>query len=141
MSPLCFRLSPSSGARRPRNLAFILIFSACFLSGGCYHMTVETGAPPSAHVVSDKSLPALFLGLVAPNPVVTARKCPLGVAKVETGLSPSNALVSVITLGIYTPMTVRATCTQGAPPVSYPPLISGSRILRAASLEGTGVAH
>ena len=104
-------------------------------------MTVETGAPPSTHVVSDKSVPAWFVGLVPPSTVVTVRRCPLGVAKVETGLSVSNALVSVVTLGIYTPMTVRATCTQGAPPVSSPPVMSGSRILRAASLEGTAIAH
>ncbi len=140
MSPLSFLLSTRSGARL-RGLATALTLPAFVLTGGCYHMTVETGAPPSTHVVSDKSVPAWFVGLVPPNTVVTVRRCPLGVAKLETGLSVSNALVSVVTLGIYTPMTVRATCTQGAPPVSSPPVMSGSRILRAASLEGTGISH
>ena len=140
MSPLSFLFTALLGAKRSRRHAVGLLLPALMVTGGCYHMTVETGAPPSTRVVSDKSVSAWFVGLVPPNTVVTVRRCPLGVAKVETGLSVSNALVSVVTLGIYTPMTVRATCTQGAPPVSYPPVMSGSRILRAASLEGTGIA-
>ncbi len=140
MSSLSFLLSGPVGAQRSRRRVARVLLPALMLTGGCYHMTVETGAPPSTHIVSDKSVPAWFVGLVPPNTVVTVRRCPLGVAKVETGLSVSNALVSVVTLGIYTPMTVRATCTQGTPPVSYPPIMSGSRILRAASLEGTGAA-
>ena len=116
-----------------------LLVLAVLPTGACYHMTVDTGVPASTHVVADKAVPAWFVGLVPPNTVVTGRRCPLGVAKVETGVSVSNALVSIFTLGIYTPMTVRATCLEGTPPVAYPPVISGSKILRAASLDRSGV--
>jgi hypothetical protein len=37
-------------------------------------------------------------------------KCPNGVSKVETQLSFVNMLVGNLTLGIYTPMSIKVTC-------------------------------
>ena len=86
---------------------------AALLLGGCYHATIETGAKPSTVVVEKKWASGWIFGLVAPSTIETQAKCPNGVAKVETQLSFLNMLVSVLTLHIYTPMDIRATCAEG----------------------------
>jgi Bor protein len=88
--------------------AFVAV--ACVVSIGCYHATVETGAPPSPEVINKSFASGWILGLVPPSTVSTAAKCPNGAAKVETQLSFVNQLVSFLTLGIYTPMEIRVTC-------------------------------
>src|ERR1041384_1774606 len=80
------------------------------LSLGCYHATVETGAPASNEIVSKSFASGWIFGLVPPSTVATAAKCPNGVAKVETQLSFVNQLVSFLTLYIYTPMNIKVTC-------------------------------
>jgi hypothetical protein len=92
--------------RSPR--AFLVV--ACVLSLGCYHATVETGAPPSLEVIDKSFASAWIYGLVPPSTISTAAKCPNGPAKVETKLSFVNQLVSFLTLGIYTPMRITVTC-------------------------------
>ncbi|HET6579197.1 MAG TPA: hypothetical protein VFG66_12795 [Gemmatimonadales bacterium] len=92
--------------RSPR--AFLLV--ACVLSLGCYHATVETGAPPSPEVIDKSFASGWIYGLVPPSTVSTAARCPNGPAKVETRLSFVNQLVSFLTLGIYTPMQITVTC-------------------------------
>ncbi|MCZ6915454.1 MAG: Bor family protein [Gemmatimonadetes bacterium] len=77
---------------------------------GCYHATIETGLPPSDRTLEDAWAPAWIGGLVSPKTVETAERCPDGVAKVETQLSFLNQLVSVLTIGIYTPMSIKVTC-------------------------------
>ena len=79
---------------------------------GCYHATVETAATPSTQTVEKKWASGWIYGLVPPSTISTKEKCPNGVAKVETQLSFANQLVSILTLGIYTPMDIRATCAQ-----------------------------
>jgi hypothetical protein len=62
-------------------------------------------------VVVEKSFASSWIyGLVPPSTVETAAKCPNGVAKVETQLSFVNQLVGALTLGIYTPMSIKVTC-------------------------------
>ena len=80
------------------------------LSLGCYHATIETGAPPSNEVISKSFASGWIFGLVPPSTVATAAKCPDGVAKVETKLSFVNQLVSFLTLSIYAPMNIKVTC-------------------------------
>jgi hypothetical protein len=100
--------------------------SACALlalSIGCYHATIETGATPSAEVISKSFASGWIFGLVPPSTVSTAAKCPAGAAKVETQLSFVNQLVSLLTLGIYTPMAIKVTCAAagtGAAPNRAP---------------------
>ncbi|HET6836584.1 MAG TPA: Bor family protein [Gemmatimonadales bacterium] len=89
---------------------------ASILLAGCYHATVETGATPST-VVIDKSFASSWIyGLVPPDVVSTAEKCPEGVAKVETQHTFVNQLVGILTLGIYTPMQIKVTCAVGGSP-------------------------
>jgi hypothetical protein len=49
---------------------------------------------------------------VPPKIVETAERCPDGVAKVETRLSFLNQVVAILTLGIYTPMSIKVTCAS-----------------------------
>ena len=79
---------------------------------GCYHATVETGLTPSPQTIEKKWASSWVYGLVPPSTVETQAKCANGVAKVETQLSFLNQLVGVLTLGIYTPMEITATCAQ-----------------------------
>lgn len=101
----------SMGNAWSRGLAVGLLTLA---GSACYHATVETGATPSTQVVSRSFAASWIGGLVPPSLTETTAKCPNGVAKVETQLSFVNMLVGVITLGIYTPMSVKATCAAPA---------------------------
>jgi len=61
--------------------------------------------------VIDKSFaPGWIYGLVPSSTISTAAKCPNGAAKVERQLSFVNHVVSLLTLGIHTPMQVTVTC-------------------------------
>jgi len=77
---------------------------------GCYHATIETGLPASNQVITQDFASCWVFGLVPPKTVEAASKCPNGVARVETQLSFVNGLVGILTLGIYTPMTIEVTC-------------------------------
>ena len=81
-----------------------------FASGACYHATVNTGRPLSMETVEKPFASAWILGLVPPSTVDVAAECSNGVARFETQQSFVNGLVGVITLGIYTPMTIKVTC-------------------------------
>jgi Bor protein len=92
---------------------------------GCYHATIETGAAPSEQVI-ERCCEAGFLGgLVPPRAVRSEAACPNGVARVETARSFSNVVFTVLTAGLYSPMSVRITCaaapTVAAAQASMPP--------------------
>jgi hypothetical protein len=89
----------------------IVVAVSCLIaSAGCYHATIETGATPSTETIEQGFASSWVYGLVPPSTVATAAKCTHGVAKVETQLSFVNGLVGVLTLGIYTPMSIKVTC-------------------------------
>lgn len=77
---------------------------------GCYHATIETGAPPSPQTLERPWADGWFYGLVSPSTTETASRCPNGVSRIETKLSFANQLVGMITSGIYSPMNIKVTC-------------------------------
>ena len=77
---------------------------------GCWHVTVTSGARPSATVVDQPFAHSFVIGLVPPVEINVKDHCPNGVAKVETEHSFVNGLVTVLTGSIYTPIHVRVTC-------------------------------
>ncbi len=79
----------------------------------CYHATIETGLPAGNDIIDKSFASGWIYGLVPPSPVSTMAKCPHGAAKVETQLSFVNQLVNFLTLGIYTPMSIKVTCASG----------------------------
>jgi hypothetical protein len=96
---------------RTASLLVFLAFMALSATG-CYHATVETGLTPSSEVIEESFASGWIYGLVPPNTISAQVKCKHGVAKVETQHSFVNELVSFITLGIYTPMSIKVTCAS-----------------------------
>ena len=94
-------------------LLFALVFCMIALTG-CYTTTTETGRMPSNITVNKNWATGWFYGLVPPSTVEVAARCPDGVAKVMTQISFLNRLAGVVTLGIYTPMTIQVTCARAS---------------------------
>ncbi|MGH7586040.1 MAG: Bor family protein [Gemmatimonadales bacterium] len=90
------------------------VIALTVLLGACYHATIDTGKTPSPTTVEKQWASSWIFGLVPPSTVETAAQCPSGVARVETQLSFVNQLVSLLTLGIYTPMDIRVTCAAAS---------------------------
>jgi len=93
----------------------------------CYHVTVDTGKPPSPQTIERPWAPSFIGGLVPPATVETASRCPNGVSRVETQLSFLNMLVGFLTFSIFTPMTIQVVCAasgsdDGAAPPSAVPI-------------------
>jgi hypothetical protein len=87
--------------------------------GACYHVAIETGAPATEQVIRENWSNGFLFGLVPPDVMMTASRCPNGVSKVETEHSFLNVLATAVTVGLYTPVTVAVTCSDG--PVKVPP--------------------
>lgn len=83
-----------------------------FLLSGCYHAQVVTDRTPSTQVVEQQWASSWLGGLVPPKELDVSA-CTNGVAKVETQLSFLNMVAGAVTFGIYTPMTIKATCADG----------------------------
>lgn len=97
--------------RKPRYLAFLVALSV--FTSACYHQVVRTGASPGGTVIERPWTATYVFGLVPATAINTAAECPAGVAIVETQQTFLNGLVGALTLGIYTPQTVRITCAAG----------------------------
>jgi hypothetical protein len=94
-----------------RRIATLLV--AAVLCTGCYHVTVITGAPPSAQTIDLPWQMSFAGGLVPPPAVDTKTPCTQGVARVETERSFLNGLAAAITSQIVTPIHVAVTCASG----------------------------
>jgi hypothetical protein len=103
-----------------RSVPRVVLAAVCVMSLGCYHASVETGAPPSAETINKSFASGWIYGLVPPSTVSTSSKCPNGPARVETQLSFVNQVVSLLTLGIYTPMQVTVTCAAAVTTAAMP---------------------
>ncbi len=95
-----------------RSVALLVLSTVLFT--GCYHASITTGKQPSAKKIRKPFASSWIYGLVPPSTVEAAEECPNGVARVETQLSFVNQLVSFLTSGIYTPMSITVTCAAGA---------------------------
>lgn len=97
--------------RRP--LASLAVALALTTSTACYHAVVETGRPAGTTVIQKPWVNTFVFGLVAAQPIDVTTQCPGGVARVETQQTFVNGLVSLVTLGIYTPQSATITCAAG----------------------------
>lgn len=87
-----------------------LVLAAALVLSGCYKATVRTGIQPGP-VSTSQSKATWINGLVPASPVYAEEDCgDAGVAVVQTEHSFLNQLLGVLTLGIYTPVTVRLIC-------------------------------
>lgn len=105
----------------PRLHPFAAALAAALLASACYRVTVVTGAPPAAPLVDRPWANSFVLGIVPPSPVDVSRECPGGVSRVVTQRRLANQGVALLTLGVYTPMTVTVTCAGGTRTSSLAP--------------------
>ncbi len=90
-------------------LAMLLLTSA-----GCYHSIIETDLEPGATGYHGKWETAWLAGLIPAN-VDASEICGGPWARVETQQSFLNGLVSLLTIGIYSPHEVEVVCAaEGA---------------------------
>src|SRR5262245_2409341 len=87
-----------------------LLVTAVLLGTACYHAKIETGASPATQTIEKPWASGWLFGLVPPSQVETTQKCASGVAQVETQHSFLNMVAAGLTLGIYTPITIKVTC-------------------------------
>jgi hypothetical protein len=95
-----------------RTLVFCTLALAVGL-GGCYHTIIETGRQPSGQTIEIPWATSFVSGLVPIPTVEAASECPNGVARVETYHSFLNMLATIVTSGIYSPMTIEVACAGG----------------------------
>jgi hypothetical protein len=94
-------------------LRLVALAAASVLLTSCWHVTVTSAATPATTVIDKPFQNSFIYGLVPPPEINTGTDCPNGVSKVETEHSFINGVVTVLTLGIFTPIHVRVTCAAG----------------------------
>jgi len=101
----------------------------CLIASACYHQVVQTGRTPGTTVIDRPWTATWIFGLVPATPIDVTQQCRTGVATVETQRSFANGLVGLLTLGIYTPVSVKVTCASGSASLGMPEI----RIARNAT--------
>ena len=82
--------------------------------GGCYRATFIRDPQVVRGVEHDQWNHFFIFGLVGETDLDVRQFCPDGrVAEVQTQANFLNGLVSIVTIGIYTPRTVYVTCAGG----------------------------
>jgi hypothetical protein len=76
-------------------------------------MMITSGAKAQDSVNSVKEWATTFVYGVVPATVASAAaQCRDGLAKVRRGQTPANTLVSLVTLGMFNPITILVTCAN-----------------------------
>ena len=96
---------------RRSGLAGILLTAGAMTTSGCFHTEIETGLAPGAVGYSEEWEDAWLIGAV-PAHVDATRACEGPWATVRTRQSLLNGIVTVLTLGIYSPHEVEVTCAR-----------------------------
>ena len=85
---------------------------AALALAGCHVVKYDTGLPAGPRVVK---IPLNFYlwGLVGNRVVDLDTACPGGAARWENRATPADAIIDVITAGIWSPRTVTIECAEG----------------------------
>ncbi|HSM93860.1 MAG TPA: hypothetical protein VLT47_13335 [Anaeromyxobacteraceae bacterium] len=85
---------------------------AALALAGCHVVRYDTGRPASQRVVT---VPLNFFvwGLVGDRAVDLDAACPDGAARWQNQATVGDAIIDVVTLGIWSPRTVRIECAEG----------------------------
>src|SRR5690606_24645778 len=110
-----------------RSAGALPLLLSLLLTAGCYHQVVHTGATAGPRIIEHPWTATYLFGLIPAAEISTVAQCPNGVAVIETQQTFLNGLVGVVTLGIYTPQTVRITCAAGGDAS-----VQGARTVRVA---------
>ncbi len=88
--------------------AIATLFSVMSITSAAH---AQDSTSMSARVTAAKQWAATFVYGVVPATVAqAAARCQDGLAKVRRGETPANTLVSIVTLGMFNPITILATC-------------------------------
>lgn len=97
-----------------RTVRFGVLCTLLWVASGCYRQVIQTGRTPAATVIDRPWTHTWLWGLVPATAIDVTSQCRSGIATVVTEQSFMNGLVSVLTLGIYTPRHVTVTCATGS---------------------------
>jgi hypothetical protein len=105
--------------------AMLLAAVSCSLAlGGCYHVRYQMKAEAVGPPVTAWN--HIFLwGLAGSGSVDVAATCPGGLARLETKRSFGNLLLSLLTIGIYTPNQVTVWCAGRTADRTRTPAVGG----------------
>jgi len=95
-------------------LAIVFLVLGALTISGCYHATLVTDNDPGTQTIEKRWATSFINGLVPPETIDATQQCNNGVARVETRLSFLNQIVTGLTLGIYSPMSITVTCASGS---------------------------
>lgn len=95
-------------------LAIVFLVLVALTISGCYHATVVTGEQPGTQTIEERWATSFINGLVPPETIDATQQCNNGVARVETRLPFLNQIVTGLTFGIYSPMSITVTCASGS---------------------------
>ena len=123
----------------PMSRRRVLLASLLF-AGGCYRATIAPAANPATPTVQRESI-IWIDGLAPADPVETAASCPEGASRVETHHSVLDVVANVLTLGLYTPMTITVACGSGGANGADQPIVHGSSDVAASVAEAAALAY
>lgn len=88
---------------------------AALTLAGCHVVRYDTGRPPSPRIVT---IPVnyFFWGLKGKPSIDLDAACPEGAARWQNRATATDALLDVVTLGIWSPRTVIIECAEGRAP-------------------------
>jgi hypothetical protein len=96
--------------------------AATLVLSGCFETTLHNGRPPGEPVVERAWHHAFVFGAVeASGPYELEELCPRGWAELETRSDPAHLLLSLLTLGLYTPQEVTVVCATPGGALTTPP--------------------
>ncbi len=85
---------------------------AAALSTGCYRNTYTTGLSQGGGTYVQKA-PYFLWGLIGQKDVDMTDVCPDGAAWFQNRADFVDGLLTIVTLGIYTPLTIEVRCSSG----------------------------
>lgn len=90
----------------------LLVPLAALALAGCHVVRYDTGRPASQQVVT---VPLNFFlwGIVGDRVVDLDAACPDGAARWQNQATAGDAFIDVITVGIWSPRTVKIQCAEG----------------------------
>jgi hypothetical protein len=99
-----------------RNRRFSAMIVALLIgTSGCVRTTIRSGRAPGAAAIGweERWHHGFVFGFDEfPGPVTPDALCPNGWSEVDTAIDPMQAVIAVLTLGIYTPTTVSVVCAD-----------------------------
>jgi hypothetical protein len=83
------------------------------LASGCFGITYRNPAVPPNGIVVDGTSKFFVLALIGDERIPVYQYCPGGVSSLETYLSFGDLILTVLTIGIYTPRSYEIHCGGG----------------------------